>query len=145
MVTPSGNSQQTGGRRILVVDDDADTVDCLTRLLTKCGYVVESVRTADAAVAAARGEGFDLLICDIGLPGCDGWQLLRRILQERPIRGIALSGYAREQDIQQSMEAGYLAHLTKPVDFARLREEIGRALTYNADPGQWAGSRMGAQ
>jgi CheY-like chemotaxis protein len=67
---------------------------------------------------------FDLLISDIRLPDGSGLDLIRRLQSNRPIRGIAISGFGTEQDQRRSREAGYETHLTKPVDFDRLLEAI---------------------
>jgi CheY-like chemotaxis protein len=64
------------------------------------------------------------LISDIRLPDGSGLDLIRRLQSNRPIRGIAISGFGTEQDQRRSREAGYETHLTKPVDFDRLLEAI---------------------
>jgi CheY-like chemotaxis protein len=74
----------------------------------------------------AREFEFDILISDMGLPDGSGIQLMERLLNIRDVRGIALSGYGMEEDIQRSMGVGYREHLTKPVDIGRLDEVIQR-------------------
>jgi CheY-like chemotaxis protein len=74
----------------------------------------------------ARAQSFDLLISDIGLPDGSGLDLIRKLLAERPIKGIALSGYGMEEDIQRSREAGFEEHLTKPINLQKLEATIQR-------------------
>jgi CheY-like chemotaxis protein len=77
--------------------------------------------------AVREANKFDIVICDLGLP--DGRQDLMRELKGEFSPGIALSGYGMESDIQQSFEAGFSSHLTKPVELAALEEAIQRTLT----------------
>jgi CheY-like chemotaxis protein len=109
--------------RILLVEDDADTGDLIGELLHDAGYEVSTVRSAKAALASNLDD-VDLVISDIGLPGLSGLDLMRTIRREHPLRGVALSGYGTEADIHASEEAGFSAHLTKPVAFADLLATI---------------------
>jgi CheY-like chemotaxis protein len=84
-------------------------------------------------------ETFDLLLSDLGLPDGSGVDLMREIRQHgSKLPGIALSGYGRDSDIQQSRDAGFVAHLTKPVDVQRLERTIecvvNKTKTSNPDP-----------
>ncbi len=114
----------TSPRRILLVDDHADTLTLTKMLLERQGYIVETASCAAQAVAAAECCAFDLLISDIGLPDESGLVLLKRLNSSRPIKGIALSGYGREVDVQSSREAGFVEHLTKPINLQRLQQVI---------------------
>jgi PAS domain S-box-containing protein len=120
-------------RRILMVDDHADTRAAMKRLLERSGY---HVTTADSVKGAIQGTGdqpIDILISDIGLPDGSGLEIMRHFRhraappcapgaqQAPPVRGIALSGFGMEEDIRRSREAGFEHHLTKPVTFDRLR------------------------
>jgi DNA-binding response OmpR family regulator len=109
--------------RILLVEDDPDTADLLGQLLEDAGFVVQSARSATAALAADL-DAVDVMISDIGLPGISGLDLMREIHAGHPLVGVALSGYGTEADIVASREAGFSAHLTKPVEFDRLIETI---------------------
>ncbi|MBX6311761.1 MAG: response regulator [Isosphaeraceae bacterium] len=113
--------------KVLLVEDDAPTLRVLARLLNRPSYTVRTASNLAAALEMARGEDFDLIISDIGLPDGSGLELMRRLRAQRPVRGIALSGYGTEADLRRSAEAGFLAHLTKPVDFRRLEEAIWQA------------------
>jgi CheY-like chemotaxis protein len=68
------------------------------------------------------------VVCDLGLPDGLGYDLMREFKKEFSLPGIALSGYGMESDIQQSFEAGFSAHLTKPVELATLEEAIERTI-----------------
>jgi PAS domain S-box-containing protein len=107
---------------ILLVEDNADTLRVVARLLRGRGH---RVTTAAGVGAALEAEGrFDLVISDIGLPDGSGLDLLRQLRSRRPVPGIALSGYGMDDDLRKSCEAGFAAHLTKPVDFRKLEETI---------------------
>jgi signal transduction histidine kinase len=111
-------------RRILLVDDHPDTRRAMERLLTKMGHQVRTAESVQTAVEAARQDSFDLLISDIGLPDGTGVKLIGLIRQIQPIQGIALSGYGMDEDIRRSKEAGFIDHLTKPINFSRLERLI---------------------
>ena len=114
--------------KILLVEDDGPTLKVMTRLLGKAPYLVKTANTFAAALEAATAEDFDLIISDIGLPDGSGLELMRQIRDRYAARGIALSGYGMEEDIRKSREAGFLAHLTKPVDFQKLQVAIEQVL-----------------
>jgi CheY-like chemotaxis protein len=82
-------------------------------------------------ITAAEGAEFDLLLSDLGLPDGSGIDLMQHLKARAALRGIALSGFGTEADIQRSREAGFEEHLTKPVDVGRLRaavERLGRTM-----------------
>ncbi len=124
-----------GPLRILLVEDNADTLRIMARLLRGRGHHVTSADGLAHAVAAAEGVDFDLLISDIGLPDGSGLDLIRRIGDPRPIPGIALSGFGMDDDIRRSREAGFAEHLTKPVDFRALEDAITRVARPLKDSG----------
>jgi two-component system, chemotaxis family, CheB/CheR fusion protein len=119
-------------RRILLVEDHQDSADTLSQLLTFHDYTVSVARTMEEAVSIADQGGFDLVISDIRLPDGSGLDLMRRLQSNRPIRGIAISGFGTEQDQRRSREAGYETHLTKPVDFDVLLSAIERVAPHPA-------------
>ena len=118
--------------RILVVDDHADTLTMMARLLGRKGFAVESADTIAAAKAkAAAVEGdYDLVITDLGLPDGNGADLMRHLRQSYGLRGIALTG--RETDdlaaVGATPDAGFVRHIVKPIDFAKLESAIREAL-----------------
>lgn len=110
-------------RRILLVEDDMDTAEILTDLLQEEGYEVRTERSARGALTADLAN-IDLLISDIGLPDVSGLDLVRQLQARGFLPAVALSGYGTEADILASKNAGFGAHLTKPIDFASLLEAI---------------------
>src|SRR5262245_21308705 len=119
----SGASRLTnlGGRRILVVDDEVDARDLLSTILSQAGADVTSVASADEALATLRRWRPDVLVSDIGMPGDNGYILIRKVRALRPeegsqVRALALTAYARAEDRTQALEAGFHSHIAKPVD-----------------------------
>jgi signal transduction histidine kinase/CheY-like chemotaxis protein len=113
---------------ILIVDDHEDTARILERILRNAGYRVSSCGTSAEAGALAGERRFDLVISDIGLPDGSGLDLMRSLRETHGLSGIALSGFGMDEDLIASKAAGFVAHLTKPVDFERLRAAITQAL-----------------
>lgn len=114
--------------RVLLVEDHVDSARVLVRLLRHFGYDVTHAHDIASALRIARQSSFDLLISDLGLPDGSGHDLIRQLAAERPIAGIALSGYGMEADINCSREAGFLEHLTKPVTLEQLQAAIERVI-----------------
>ncbi len=115
--------------RILLVEDNGDTAAVMKLLLESSGYEVELAGDVSQALATLQADGFDLLISDLGLPDRSGLDLMQDLRRRgSAIRGIALSGYGREEDLRRSDEAGFSAHLTKPVDADTLLTVIARTL-----------------
>jgi two-component system, chemotaxis family, CheB/CheR fusion protein len=127
-IEPAGANRTVPSRprRILLVEDHQDSADTLSQLLTFHDYDVSVARTMEEAITVANQVPFDLLISDIRLPDGSGLDLMRRLQSDRPIRGIAISGFGTEQDQRRSREAGYETHLTKPLDFNVLLGAIER-------------------
>lgn len=105
---------------ILLVDDHEDTSRTMQRLLERVGHRVSTAGTMNSALHAAGGRKFDLVISDIGLPDGSGLELMRQLGRDVNLKGIALSGFGMDEDVQRSREAGFAEHLTKPVDFQKL-------------------------
>jgi CheY-like chemotaxis protein len=117
------------GTKILLVEDHDDTARALARLLNLSGYQVLTAGTFAGALQLCGKEKFDLLISDVGLPDGSGYDLMREILSRRCLaKGIAVSGYGTEQDVEQSLQAGFTEHLVKPVAFDKLRDAIQRVI-----------------
>jgi len=115
-VTPS----QRRSLRILLVEDHEDTNRSLTQLLQRRGYEVLPAETMAKAMELAAAKEFDVLVSDIGLPDGSGIELMQQLSSERPVFGIALTGFGMEEDIRRSHEGGFEYHLIKPVDLNRL-------------------------
>jgi len=119
------------GVRVLVVEDEADTRDLLAAALGHSGAEVDPAASADEAMAALRRHRPDVLICDIGMPGEDGFALLARVRALAAEDGglvpaIALTAYARSDDRRRVLAAGYQVHLSKPVDPDELISAVAR-------------------
>ncbi|MDP9097618.1 MAG: response regulator, partial [Verrucomicrobiota bacterium] len=118
-----------GGLRILLVDDHPDTCAALGKLLKLRGHsVVSASSMREAMEVAVAGGSFDLLISDVGLPDGNGMDLIRYLRTQRPIRGIAISGFGMDADISKSLEAGFSEHLVKPVKLEKLEAAIARVM-----------------
>jgi PAS domain S-box-containing protein len=124
--TPTGDesAHAPATRRILLVEDHADTRFIMARLLTSFGFAVTTAGTVREAIEMADGKQLDLQISDIGLPDGSGMDVMRHLRQTQPIQGIALSGYGLEDDLRRSAEAGFAKHLTKPINVHTLREIV---------------------
>jgi len=104
--------------KVLVVDDNEDIAKTTSMLLKLKGYDVATVADGQAAVDAARGNRFDVILMDIGLPILNGYEAARAIRQQpegNDVRIIAISGWGQEEDRRRSQEAGFDLHLVKPV------------------------------
>jgi CheY-like chemotaxis protein len=110
--------------RLLLVEDHESTLDVLSRLLTRDGHRVIGVSTLAAARVAAATHTFDAVISDLGLPDGTGIELIEELRANYGLRGIVLSGYGMEKDLQRSLEAGCIAHLVKPVNVNELRQVL---------------------
>ena len=112
--------------RILFVDDHAETRHVVGKLLTLMGHEVTTADCVSSALRQAELIRFHLLISDIGLPDGTGHGLLSRMLARSPIVGIAISGYGAEEDVEQSLDGGFAAHLVKPITVAQLEAVIAK-------------------
>jgi signal transduction histidine kinase/ActR/RegA family two-component response regulator len=113
------------GIKVLVVDDEADARALIARVLTECDAQVFTAATAPEALHAVERQRPDVLVSDIGMPDVDGYELLRRVRALGPSRGgrlpaIALTAFARSEDRTRALRAGYLVHVSKPVEPSEL-------------------------
>jgi signal transduction histidine kinase/DNA-binding NarL/FixJ family response regulator len=116
-------------RRILVVEDNPDAAAMMRDFLELSGHEVELAATGTDGVEAARQFHPEIVLCDLGLPGMNGYEVaaqLRRDPETSAVKLIAITGYGREEDRRRSREAGFDLHLTKPVDPVQLRKELQR-------------------
>jgi len=109
------------GVRVLVIDDEPDARALVKRLLEGCNAVVTAAESANEAVNLLQGGQFDVLVCDIGMPGEDGYSLIKRVRSLGVGRGgnipaIALTAYARFEDRVEAIAAGFQMHIAKPVE-----------------------------
>ena len=117
--------------KILVVEDDEDARDLLVTVLTQQGAKVSEAATAAEALARVAQSVPDVLLSDIGLPGEDGYALIRAVrargLQPEVLPAIALTAYARREDQRLALHAGFQAHVAKPVEPATLVAAVADA------------------
>ena len=112
---------------ILLVEDHADTRQCMQRLLESRGHKVRSAGDAQSALEMSERAKFDLLIADLGLPDRSGVELLHELRQRDPVLpAIALSGFGLPKDVVNSKEAGFIEHFVKPVDLQKLHAAINK-------------------
>jgi len=117
------------GMRVLVVEDNRDAADSLRLLLGLYGYEVAVAYSGHDGVQAAVQGRPDVVLCDIGLPGLDGYAVARRLRQNpstAKARLIAVTAYGRDEDRRRSHEAGFERHLVKPVGPDDLRRALDR-------------------
>jgi PAS domain S-box-containing protein len=110
-----------GGLRILLVDDEADTLELLTLVLEQYGATVIAVSSSAEALEAMGRSLPDILVCDIGMPGEDGYALIGKVRARAAEQGgrlpaIALTAYARVEDRMRALAAGFQMHVPKPVE-----------------------------
>jgi signal transduction histidine kinase/DNA-binding NarL/FixJ family response regulator len=129
----SGDTAKARCLRVLVVDDDPMTVRILARLLRQVGHDVTTARSLAEALAAPIEE-LDLVVSDLGLPDGNGLDLMREIKARREIPGIALTGFGTEDDVRKSREAGFAAHLTKPICFEMLGSLMRQVMSSDGLP-----------
>jgi CheY-like chemotaxis protein len=116
---------------VLLVEDHADSRETIALTLESCGAEVTAVPAVADALGVLRERSVDVLVSDLGMPGADGFDLIRRIRWQenrtggRPrLPAIALTAYASAEDRERALSAGYDAHVAKPVD----ADELGAAL-----------------
>jgi signal transduction histidine kinase len=114
--------------RILLVEDHQDTCAALEKLLIRRGHLVAATHSMRSAMETAARNQFDLLISDIALPDGNGAELMTYLRAISGMRGIAISGFGMNGDIERSLEAGFAEHLIKPVKMENLEAAIERAI-----------------
>jgi CheY-like chemotaxis protein len=121
-VQPSAVNPQR--QRILVVEDYASMARMMSRFLTREGFDVKTASGMADAAGLIERESFDILISDLNLPDGSGFDLMHRARKTQSITGIAITGANAPDDIQRCREAGFAAHLTKPVELDHLLQVI---------------------
>jgi CheY-like chemotaxis protein len=115
------SDDELAGVSILLVDDESDTREVVAAQLQESGATVLTAESVTRALELLQREHVDVLLADIGMPGEDGYSLIRRVraLPQASMAAIpaaALTALARKEDRQQALQAGFQMHLTKPVD-----------------------------
>jgi signal transduction histidine kinase len=128
-VLASHASSPAPRRRILIVDDNRDSTESLATLLQMLGHEVQTAYEGETGLRMAVQFSPDIILLDIGLPRLSGLEVARRIRQDLGLGDaflIAMTGYGQEEDKRRSQEAGFNAHLVKPVDFSELQTLLER-------------------
>jgi PAS domain S-box-containing protein len=129
--TPPARRSSAGERRhVLVIEDNRDAAESLRLLLELLGHRVDVAHAGSEGLEMARALGPELILCDIGLPEMDGYAVARTLREDprlQPSTLVAISGYAAPEDIAKSREAGFDAHLAKPVELTKLEGLLGAA------------------
>jgi two-component system CheB/CheR fusion protein len=110
-------SATRGRRRVLIIEDNIDAADSLREVLQFREHEVEVAYDGPQGIVKAREFRPDVVLCDIGLPGMDGFAVARAFRADESLRGaflVAVSGYVLPEDVQRAQEAGFEAHLAKP-------------------------------
>ena len=117
------------GRRILVVDDEEDSLDLMRIVLEGAGASFVGASSASEALAAMGRERIDVVISDIGMPGTDGYVFMHDLrARGADVPAIALTAYARAEDAERALRAGFGLHIAKPVDAQALVTAVERMM-----------------
>ena len=127
------------GIKVLVVDDEVDARDLIARVLTECRAEVFTAGTAEETLAAVERVRPHVLVSDIGMPTVDGYQLLRQVRALGLARGggvpaIALTAFARSEDRTRALHAGFVVHVSKPVEPAELMAAVASVVGRTGEP-----------
>jgi signal transduction histidine kinase/ActR/RegA family two-component response regulator len=134
VATPRRAAIQGVARRILVIEDNADAAESLREVLELNDHTVEVAFTGPEGLEKAHSFMPDVVLCDIGLPGMDGYEVARMMRRAQSLRGtklVALTGYAAPEDVAKARDAGFDVHLAKPPS----AEKIERVLSGSDDGG----------
>jgi two-component system CheB/CheR fusion protein len=115
---------------VLVIEDNVDACDTLREVLELCGHDVAFAHTSPAGISKAREFKPEIVLCDIGLPGMDGFAVARAFRADDALRGaflVALTGHALPKDIAQATEAGFDRHIAKPPNLDLLTKVLAEA------------------
>jgi PAS domain S-box-containing protein len=118
----------TAGLRILLVEDHEDTRLIFKMILAQKGHFVETAASGGEALTLASQQPFDLVISDLGLPDFSGIELMKILRKRYSLRGVAVSGYGMDEDIQRSKAAGFDYHVTKPADPAKIQRLLAEVM-----------------
>ncbi len=119
---PTAPGRRLDQRSMLIIEDNADTREVMRFMLESEGAIVHTAETGNEGLRRAIEVTPELVLCDIGLPDIDGLEVARRLRRHGPsgMRLIALSGYGQPEDVQHAIDAGFEAHLTKPINLDEL-------------------------
>ena len=125
-VVPTPAPVPTSPKARGMVEDHEDTAKTMARLLRGLNHKVDIAQSVSAGVELALGQEYDLILSDIGLPDGTGIDFIEKVRPHKKTPAIAITGFGVEEDVRRSLEAGFSAHLTKPVNFERLESLISQ-------------------
>jgi CheY-like chemotaxis protein len=121
--------------KVVVVEDDFDTLDLVVSILCGCGAQVAAVTNVREAIRIVESWNPDLLLSDIGLPDEDGLSLIRK-LRTRPdtadLCAVAVSAYSSQENVREALSAGFHAYITKPFDATHLAELLSQIFKHRS-------------
>ncbi|HEV3428418.1 MAG TPA: response regulator [Paraburkholderia sp.] len=123
---------QASALDILLIEDHEDTAEVMSQLIRALGHDVAVAMSVASALALTATQRFDLVVSDIGLPDGSGIDFIRAFRKESSVPAIALTGFGTDDDVRRSLDAGFTAHLTKPVNFEQLEQLIEQAAILRA-------------
>ena len=129
--------------QILVVEEHGDTRRVLTGLLGHFGHSISAADNVKSALAFVRAKHFDAIVSDLALPDGSGCVVIREAKRQQQLTGVALTAEGDDKGIMRGRAAGFDHHLTKPVDFAQLRNVLEQIVpAHNAEAGMAATARV---
>ncbi len=126
---PTTSLSSMADQRVLLVDDEPDSLEAFAMLLQLQGAKVDTTTSASTALDMLSTGGYDLLLSDIGMANMSGIELIKQARQltlAKPLVGVAITGYGSESDVRDALEAGFDAHISKPVSLERLQATLQR-------------------
>jgi len=116
-------------RRVLIVDDNRDSVETMATLIRLSGHEIEKAHDGETALEKAKSFKPEIILLDVGLPDMHGYEVaerLRAIPENKSLVIVALTGYGNEEDRRRARDAGFDYHFVKPVDFTALESLINK-------------------
>lgn len=125
-------SQTATGKKVLLIEDHADTAMVISLLLKKFGHTIVIAESVQGGLEAFAADVFDIVLSDLSLPDGSGLDFIRQLRTTSSVPAVALTGYGQEDDVRRCTEAGFNAHLTKPVNYTELDALIRRLTAQTA-------------
>jgi PAS domain S-box-containing protein len=127
--TPAAQTLKAASRSVLIIEDNVDAAESLRDVLILSGHQVQVAHNAESGLEKARASRPEVILCDIGLPGMDGYGVARAVRSEPGLRSVfmvALTGYALPEDVERARDAGFNEHLAKPPNLEKVEQILTR-------------------
>ena len=128
------SNEVLSGLNVLMVDDDEDTLELLSAALRQRSANVTAVSSAAEAIDSIKSARPDVLISDIAMPGVDGYELIQRVIALKlspELPAIAITAYAKDEDKENALAAGFKRYLSKPVELGEFISTVAEAAGKN--------------